>query len=318
MRRTAYSCAALALLCAATPAIAAAESADLQLDASVERTPTGQDVVAVRMSTTADGRDERVTVRAHLGEVPCRRRGPLLLPARETIDVLFGVRTRPRLSWDGIVRFVAPRVPRLTLCGFVVSEAGTRFGRPYVRRTKRTDVLLAPAATPPPVIHRRCTSEPGLGLIRLEARRRGTGACTVARWVADAWLASFRSEENPRDNWNFGWRTPAGSSCASRPRDCASRAWSCRGGRGSSCAGRRRTAPPSSPRSLSTAGSRPSGSAGPEPVVRVLPGRAAARPKQTWRDAVLLELRRPRLALRRVERGQPWGRRPSGSRRRPA
>ena len=210
MRRTAYACAALALLCAAAPAVAAADSADLQLDASVERTPAGQEVVAVRMSTTADGRDERVTVRAHLGEVPCRRRGPLLLPARETIDVLFGVRTRPRLRWEGVVRFVAPRVPRLTLCGFVVSEAGTRFGRPYVRRTKRTDVLLAPAAPPPPAIRRGCASEPGLGLIRLEARRRDAGACTVARRVADAWLASFRSEENPRDNWGFGWRTPGG------------------------------------------------------------------------------------------------------------
>lgn len=162
VRRTAYACAALALLCAAAPAIGSADSADLHLDASVERTPAGQAVVAVRMSTTADGRDERVTVRAHLGEVPCRRRGPLLLPAKEAIDVLFGVRTRPRPRWDGIVRFVAPRVPRLTLCGFVVSEAGTRFGRPYVRRTKRNDVLLPPAATPPPAVGRRCAPEPPL------------------------------------------------------------------------------------------------------------------------------------------------------------
>ena len=210
MRRTAYSCAALALVCAAAPAIAAADSADLNLDASVERTPAGQNVVAVRMSTTADGREEQVTVRAHIGEVPCRRRGPLLLPAKETIDVLFGVRTRPRLRWDGVVRFVAPRVPRLTLCGFVVSEPGTRFGLPYVRRTKRTDVLLPPASPPPAAVHHGCVPEPRLGLIRLEARRRGSDACTVARRVAVAWLAAFRSGENPGDNWSFGWRTPGG------------------------------------------------------------------------------------------------------------
>lgn len=49
-----------------------------------------------------------------------------------------------------------------------------------------------------------------LGLIRLEGRRPGADACAVARRVADAWLASFRSEANPRDNWGFGWRTPGG------------------------------------------------------------------------------------------------------------
>ena len=105
---------------------------------------------------------------------------------------------------------MAPRVPRLTLCGFVVSEAATRFGLPYVRRTKRTDVLLPPAAPPPPAVRQECAPEPSLGLIRLEARRRGTDACTVARRAAVAWLAAFRSGENPRDNWSFGWRTPGG------------------------------------------------------------------------------------------------------------
>ena len=78
------------------------------------------------MATNADGQEERVTVRAHPGEVACRRRNPLVLPAKTAVDVLFGVRTRPRLRWGQTVRFVAPHGPRLTLCGFDGLRRGDR------------------------------------------------------------------------------------------------------------------------------------------------------------------------------------------------
>ncbi len=211
MPRTRYACAALALLCSATPAVAALPPADLHLDAAVERGAGGQLVVDVHMATNADGREEKVTVRAHPGEVTCRRRSPLVLPAKTAIDLLFGVRTRPRPRWDESVRFVAPRGPRLTLCGYVVSEAATRAGQPYVRRVMRVDVRL-PAGAPAPPGHRRsCAAAPSLGLVRIDAHRRGSRVCTVAGRVARAWVADLRDGENPRDNWSFGWRAPGGS-----------------------------------------------------------------------------------------------------------
>jgi hypothetical protein len=210
VRRTSSACAALALLCLGGPAIAGAAPADLHLDASPERTPRGPVVVKVLMSTTADGRREKITVRAYPGEVPCLRRQPLVLPAKTTIDVLFGVRLTPRLRWDDTVSFVAPNGPRLTICGYVVDEAARRAGKPYVHRTVRTDVRLPPAAPAPPVRRQSCTPSPANGLVRLDALRLGDRACTVARRVAEAWIADFAAPPNPRENWGFGWRTPGG------------------------------------------------------------------------------------------------------------
>ena len=210
MRRTPYACAAIALLCAAAPAVAALPPADLHLQANVERNADGQAVVTVEMATNADGREDKVTVRAYPGEVACRRRNPLVLPAKTTIDLLFGGRVAPRLHWDPAVSFVAPRASRLTVCGYVVSEAGTRIGLPYVRRVQRLDVRL-PKQNPPPPGHRQtCSATPSRGLVRLDARRRGEGVCRVARRVVDAYLADLRSGENPRDNFGFGWRVPGG------------------------------------------------------------------------------------------------------------
>jgi hypothetical protein len=210
VRRITSACAAVALLCTAPPAVAALPPADLHLQANVERNADGQAVVTVEMATNADGREDKVTVRAYPGEVTCRRRNPLVLPAKTTIDLLFGVRVAPSVKWDSAVSFFAPRVSRITVCGYVVSEAGTRFGLPYVRRVKRLDVML-PQQNPAPPGHRRtCSAAASRGLVRLDARRRGEGVCRVARRVADAYLADMRSGENPRDNFGFGWRVPGG------------------------------------------------------------------------------------------------------------
>jgi hypothetical protein len=210
VRRTSFACAAIALLAAAPPAVAALPPADLHLHADVERTAAGQAVVTVRMATNADGLEHRVTVRAYPGEVACRRRNPLVLPAKTTIDLLFGVRLAPRVRWDPAVAFVAPRTPRLTVCGYVVSAAATRAGLPYVRRVQRVDVTLPPQR-PAPAGHRRtCAPAPSRGVVRLDARRRGEGVCRVARRVADAYLARMRSGEDPRENFGLGWRAPGG------------------------------------------------------------------------------------------------------------
>ena len=92
VRRTAYACAALAALCAAMPAVprrARATSTWTPRSSARRRARTWSRCACPPPPTAATS---SVTVRAHLGEVPCRRRGPLLLPAKETIDVLFGVR----------------------------------------------------------------------------------------------------------------------------------------------------------------------------------------------------------------------------------
>ena len=264
VRRTTYACAAVALLCAAPPAFAALPPADLHLQSSVERNADGQAVVTVEMATNADGREDRVTVRAHPGDVTCRRRNPLVLPTKSTIDLLFGVRLAPRLRWDSAVSFIAPDAAKLTVCGYIVNEAGSRLGLPYARRVQRLDVRL-PRQNPAPPGHRlTCPTLPERGLVRLDARRLGKNVCRVARRVFEAYVADLRAPENPRDNWGLNWRAPGRKILRiSAPRLRVSRLVVPRRAGALKC----REAPVGTgalPPSTSSARSRPSASAGPD------------------------------------------------------